>query len=111
MSKKPIIVGDFKYPVIEEKDYIFGAARRAPFEVLNPSGDWSEVLTTGEEQFNDRGDSIFQTCSLDECKYSRRKRGGCCDSNSSYGRRNYFKCRSYSHRSKQSHRSNAHFRR
>jgi hypothetical protein len=37
-------------PVVQEKDFVLGAARSAPFEVTNPSGDWRKGAPQGEPQ-------------------------------------------------------------
>src|SRR3990167_8209214 len=37
-------------PVIEPKDYILGAERHAPYEVVLESGDWTDGLPEGEPQ-------------------------------------------------------------
>ena len=52
------MITNIKYPVLTEKDYILGSERSAPFEVLNPTGDWSSVLVDPEQQKNDRIDTI-----------------------------------------------------
>ena len=41
----------FQYPVIDEKkDYVLGAERSTPFEVINESGGWNDKLVIGETQ-------------------------------------------------------------
>ena len=42
----------FKLPVIDtKKDYILGKERHAPFEIINPSGQWEEHIQPFESQF------------------------------------------------------------
>ena len=41
----------FQYPIIDEtKDYILGAERSAPFEIINESGDWTQWKPIYESQ-------------------------------------------------------------
>ncbi len=57
MDKRQQKIDSFIYPVVTEQDYVLGAERSAPFEVINPSGDWRPYLPIPEVQRKDGFDS------------------------------------------------------
>lgn len=50
MDKRQQKIDSFIYPEYNAEDYVLGAARSAPFEVINESGDWRPYLPEPETQ-------------------------------------------------------------